>query len=544
MSNKLIQGAFILTVGSVLSKILGLLYVIPFGRLIGEAGTGLYTFSYVPYSIFISISTAGIPMALSKSIAKYNSLEAYAVSHQLFKVSVKLMLVTGFLAFAAMYTLAPVLASVGSYGGKGYAEEDITTVMRAVSFALLIIPCMSIFRGYFQGHSDMKPTAISQVIEQIVRIGFLLAGAYVVIKVLNGSIVTAVSAATFAAAAGAVGGSLILWWYWRRDAKLRKERLEKDRGEHQIRTIQLFKEILLSSFPFVMVGISMSMFQLVDNLTFTRAMISIGYDQNIIKSAFGILNFNTQKLVLIPNTMATSLSIALIPAITSAYMKRNSSVFQNQLTQSFQVLFFFMIPAVMGMSVLASPLYTAFYTFNELGGEILAIYAPAAILFALFSVTAAVLQGTNYQKYTVLSLLTGFLCKLAFNIPLIQLFETKGAVYATTLGYLVTCLINLYCIHYFTGYRYLLLMKRILSIFLLSGIMCGIVLALKSILGTVIHSQDSFGSIIIVLLCTLAGVGIYGYLTYRTGLLTTIFDGKLQGIMRRLQLLKRRFLSV
>lgn len=535
MSNKLIQGAFILTVGSVLSKVLGLLYVIPFGRMLGEDGTGLYAYSYIPYSIFISISTAGIPLALSKSIAKYNSLEEYAISHHLFKVSVKLMLVSGILAFMAMYALAPVLASVGSYGGKGYAVEDITMVMRAVSFALLIIPCMSAFRGYFQGHADMKPTAVSQVIEQIVRIGFLLVGVFIVIKLSNGSIVTAVSVATFAATIGAVGGSIVLWVYWRKDKKLRVERLKKDRGEHQIDTIQLFKEILLSSFPFVMTGISMSMFQLVDNLTFTRAMISIGQDKDTIKSAIGILNFNAQKLVLIPNTLATSLSVALIPAITTAYMRRDSDLFQNQLTKSFLVLFFFMIPAIIGMSVLASPLYTVFYTYSELGGEILAIYAPAAILFALFSVTAAVLQGTNYQKYTVLSLLTGFLFKLAFNIPLIQLFNTQGAVYATTLGYMVTCLINLYYIRYFTGYRYYPLLKRLFSIFLLSGMMGGIVLILEKLLGTVFNSHGSLGSVIIVLICALAGAGIYGYLTYRSGLLTTIFDGKLRGIRQRLR---------
>ncbi|WP_455661828.1 putative polysaccharide biosynthesis protein [Pradoshia sp.] len=537
MSSKLIQGAFILTVGSVLSKVLGALYVIPFNMLLGTEGAGLYSYSYIPYSIFISISTAGIPLALSKSISKYNSLEEYKVSQQLFRASVKLMLITGILSFLGMYTLAPFLANISSDGGKGFAAEDITTVMRAVSFALIIIPCMSVFRGYFQGHSDMKPTAISQVIEQLVRIGFLLMGAFVVIKVLDGSIVTAVSVATFAAAVGAVGGSIVLWRYWKKDWDNRAERLKRDKSSYQIQTLPLFKEILVSSFPFVMVGISMSMFQLVDNLTFTRAMVSIGQEKEAIKSAFGILMFNTQKLVLIPNTLATSLSIALIPAITSAYMKKDSSLFQHQLTQSFQGLFFIMIPAVMGMSVLASPLYTAFYEFDGLGGEVLAAYAPAAILFALFSVTAAVLQGTNYQKYTVLSLLTGFLCKLAFNIPLIQLFETRGAVYATTLGYLVTCLMNLYCIHYFTGYRFHLVVKRIFGMFVISGIMCVVVLALESLLGVAINMEDRLGSILIVFICAVIGAVVYGYLAYRTGLLNKVFEGKLDGVMKRFRLL-------
>src|SRR6185312_5514934 len=113
MSSKLIRGTFILTLGTILSKVLGLIYVIPFYAIIGgKEQAALYQFGYVPYSIFISIATAGVPLAVSKYIAKYNALEEYAVGRKLFRSGIYVMLGTGILSFLAMYSLAPWLADL------------------------------------------------------------------------------------------------------------------------------------------------------------------------------------------------------------------------------------------------------------------------------------------------------------------------------------------------------------------------------------------------------------------------------------------------
>ena len=145
--------------------------------------------------------------------------------------------------------------------------EDVTAVIRAVSFALIIVPFMSIIRGFLQGHEEMEPTAISQVIEQIVRIVFLLAGVFVVLKVMDGELVRAISIATFAATVGAVGGLVVLFWYWKKRKPYLERLMKKDRGTVQISLQQIYKEILLSSIPFIFVGIAMPLFQLVDLLS-------------------------------------------------------------------------------------------------------------------------------------------------------------------------------------------------------------------------------------------------------------------------------------
>src|SRR5690606_33415908 len=159
---------FILTLGTILSKVLGLIYVIPFYAIIdGEGPYALYNLGYVPYTIFISIATAGVPLAVSKYIAKYNAMEEYAVGRKLFKSGLLVMSATGIIAFLIMYSTATPLAEIVLRGAKTtFTVSDVAQVIKAVSFALLVIPLMSLIRGFFQGHQSMGPSAVSTVVEQ------------------------------------------------------------------------------------------------------------------------------------------------------------------------------------------------------------------------------------------------------------------------------------------------------------------------------------------------------------------------------------------
>ncbi len=535
MSSKFLKGAFILTFGSVLSKVLGLFYVIPFEAMVGTKGGTLYQYGYVPYTIVLSFATAGMPLAVSKFISKYNALEEYAVGRKLFRSSLLLMFITGFLAFLALYLVAPVYADFVSVGKDALPVEDVTTVIRAVSFALIIVPFMSIIRGYLQGHEEMEPSAISMVVEQIVRIAFLLGGVFVVLKLMDGDLVTAISISTFAATVGAAGGLLVLLLAWKKRKPMLDELLLHDRGTVHISLPQIYKEILISSIPFIFVGIAMPLFQQVDSLTFTRAMVSIGLD-DIAEDALGVLNVFAQKLVLIPMTLATGFSMALLPSVTKAFVSGNHKLFRQQLDQAFQILLFLTIPAVVGMSVLANPVYSAFYSHNPLGTSVLQAYAPTAILFALFSVTASVLQGINQQKFTVLSLLVGFLIKLSLNIPLIRLFETEGSIYATTLGFLAAVLINFVVISYFTGYRYNLVIRRTALITIFTAIMAFIVWALEVGLSLFLSTENRWQAILITGICVVVGGIFYAAISLKSKLAHRLFGSRIEALQRKLKL--------
>ncbi|MFL6557506.1 MAG: oligosaccharide flippase family protein [Bacillus sp. (in: firmicutes)] len=534
MQSKLLRGTFILTFGTILSKIIGLIYVIPFYQIVGKQGTQLYSFSYVPYTIFISIATAGVPLAVSKFIAKYNALEEYAVGRKLFKSGLVVMLLTGFVAFLVMYSAAPMLAEL-SHPGKGQLA-NVTTVIRAVSFALIVVPIMSLIRGYFQGHQSMGPSAVSQVVEQIVRIIFTLAGAYVVLKFLNGTIVSAVSVATFAAFVGAIGGLVVLFWYWYKRKPYLDELLVHDKGTSNISLKEIYKEILLYAAPFVFVGIANPLFQFIDQITFNRAMTDMGNAKQVAEAAFGILNFESHKIVIIPVSLATAFSLTLIPSVTKAFVENDRKNMNRQLNQTFQVLLYLTLPAAIGLSLLAEPVYTAFYEHDSLGTQVLGAYAPVAILFSLYSVTAAILQGINEQRFTILSLLVGLLLKFALNIPLIKMFETRGAVLATALGYTAAIVINLIVIKTFSRYRFRLVWRRSLLIVIFAGLMwAGTEIVYKLLL--LFLSPASKGQSVLLILVS-AGVGaiIYFYLGLKSGLVDRLFGERVVRLKKKLRL--------
>ncbi len=538
MSSKLIRGTFILTLGTFISKFLGLFYVIPFDDLLKghEEGASLYQYGYVPYTIFLTVATAGVPLAVSKFVSKYNAIEEYAVGRRLFKSGLVLMILTGIVSFLIMYAFAPIFAGMTIKSNEQVISVDqVTTVIRAVSFALIIIPFMSLIRGFFQGHQSMGPTAVSQVIEQIVRIVFLLGGIYVVLNILDGTVTTAISVATFAAFVGGLASLGALIWYWYKRKPHLDELLEEDRGNVEVSLKSMYKEIIAYSIPFIFVGLANPLFQLVDQITFNTAMDDIG-NAKVSDHAFAVLNFYTHKLVIIPVSLATAFSMTLIPLITTSYTSGDRKTMRRNIDQTFQILLFLTVPAALGLALLAEPMYTMFYHSDALGTSILRSYAPVAILFALFAVTAAILQGIDEQKFTIFSLLVGLLLKLVLNIPLIRLFETQGAVLATTLGYLAAILINLYVIKKYARYQFGLIIRRTMFIGALNGIMAVVVLVLYAVLVKFLNPETGFQSILLVAICGGVGALVYFYLSLRSKLADRLFGDKITKIRSKLRI--------
>lgn len=531
MSSKLLRGTFILTIGTILSKVLGLVYVFPFYALVGEQGGALYSYAYIPYTIILSIATMGVPLAVSKFVAKYNALGEYGVGRRLFKSGLILMSLTGVAAFLLLYLLAPVLAPMIVLHKN--EAEDVVLVLRAVSFALLLVPAQSIIRGFFQGHESMGPTAVSQVIEQIARIIFLLAGVYVVLNIMGGSLTTAISVATFAAFIGALGGLLVLVWYWMKRRKHLNELLEQDKGELDISLKDMYKELVLYAAPFVFVGLANPLFQFVDEFTFNRAMAGNALAGKS-SELFAMLATYSHKLVIIPVSLATSFGLTLIPTITKSFVEGDQALLNKYLNQTFQVVLFLTLPAVVGLSLLAGPAYATFYSASHYGGEILAWYAPVAILFSLFAVTAAILQGINQQRFTVIGLVIGLAIKLALNSILVAEFAAIGAIVATAIGYLAACIFNLLIIGKYANYKYEFVIRRSLLIFIFTGAMAVGVKAALWVLSMGLSYEDGrLQAILIITISALVGGGIYFYLSYRSKLLFLLLGNRLPFLKKK-----------
>ncbi|MGM0851010.1 MAG: putative polysaccharide biosynthesis protein [Bacillota bacterium] len=483
VESKFIRGTFFLTAATLVSKILGFIYIIPFTALVGTQGYVLYKYAYGPYTILLSISTIGLPLAVSKFVSKYNELGNYKVGLTLLRYGMYLMVISGIISFATLYLMAPLLAGViiDPSDPTGNSLEDVQFVIRLVSFALLIIPPMSIFRGYFQGSQSMGPSALSTVIEQVVRIVFILAGAYVAIHILNSSLKNAVGIATFAAFIGGIAGLSVLLFVFYKRRKLIKKQREKSPNNEDLNVISMFKELIGYAIPFVVTGLAIPIYQNIDTFTINELFQSIGYNLNEAETINSVIGL-AQILVMVPVSLATAFGMSLIPGITSAYISEGMIEVKNKINHTIQVLMFFTLPAAMGLCILGEPIYIVVFGIEnspELGGGILQWYSLAAIVFALYIVTAAIMQGINKQKTLIKGILLGVFFKVVLNYLFVPYLDEAGPILATYVGFTVSILYNVMIIKKAIRYKVWPLLKTLKAIFLLVLVMSLTVWAVK-----------------------------------------------------------------
>ena len=194
--NSFIQGTLIASFALLFIKVLGALYVIPFYKIIGEEGGTLYSYAYNIYNLFLNISTAGIPVAMSMIISEYMALEMYDAKERSKKMGIRIVSFLAIISFCLCFFGSGILAKfLLSNVEGGHSIADVSLVIKAISFCLIIIPYLSILRGYLQGHKFISPTSLSEVIEQVVRISVVLIGSYVALKVIKTSTKIGVSVA-------------------------------------------------------------------------------------------------------------------------------------------------------------------------------------------------------------------------------------------------------------------------------------------------------------------------------------------------------------
>ncbi|MCP3025326.1 polysaccharide biosynthesis protein [Halobacillus sp. A5] len=529
--SKILKGTMILTGATFLSKFLGMIYTVPFEQMVGPEGMELYFYAYTPYNILLSLSTLGVPMAVSKFVSKYNSLEDYQTGREMFKSGMQLMSITGVITFLILFLSAEPIAQLSLSSEDSEASfQDTAMVIRMVAFALLIIPSMSIIRGFFQGNESMAPTGVSQVVEQIARIIFLLVSVYIVLYMFEGSIPMAIGFSTFAAFIGGIASLIVLLVFWKKRKPYLDRQLEAQEYSYNLSKKDMFKELISYAGPFVLVGIATPLYQLIDQFTFKKAMTAAGLGE-ISGDSISAIHVLSHKLVIIPVTLGIGLSLALLPAITKSFTKQNMVQLNHQINQALQIIALLIIPAVVGLSVLAYEAYGSFYGVENVDyyGGLLRWYAPVGLLFASYTVSAAILQGINRQNFALVSLGSGLFIKLATNTWFIILFGAKGSIISTGLAVFAALFLNLWKIKSSIHFSYKAVLKRTLLIGILTTIMGGVVWVIKTGFGLVWNPMDDRLAALFILLIS-AGLGgvLYMWMSYQTTLLERILGGRVR----------------
>lgn len=539
-SKALVRGTFLLTASILITKILGILYLIPFYAIIGdEKNLAPFTYAYQPYTIMITIATAGVPLAAAKYVSKYNALGAYKVSQKLYRSSFIVMSITGLIGFLLLFFLSPTIAqlTLANKGGieGGWKVEDITNVIRTISFVVLFIPLLATWRGIFQGFNSMGPTAVSEVTEQIARIAFILGGSYIVLYVMDGSVLVANQVATFAAGIGAIVALLTLLYYWIKRRHLIKAEVAQDTSDIDVSYVKIYKEIIKYSIPFVIVSLCFPIINLIDQFTHNTGLAIGGVNSSLHDVYFTMLSMTTNKIVMIPTSLAAGFAVSLVPFITNTYNSGRIDEMHIQIRKSLGVLLYLTVPASLGIMVLAQPLYNVFYSYSTMGTEILFWYAPVSILIALLSVTASMLQGIDKQALTVWIVIGALGVKAIINLPLIIAFNTLGAVLGTAIALLIAVALNCYVLWKHANYKFNVTIQHTLRILFYTIIMMLFVELSYFIISLIIDPTSKLGALIVLIVGALVGMIVYGYLTMRSRLADEFFGDLTAKIRRKIK---------
>lgn len=522
-----LKGALISTFCIVLSKILGIIYVIPFYAIIGQEGRVLYGYAYNIYTLFLNFSTVGIPLAVSKLISEYHTLGYEQVKEKTYKLSIRITLITAVLSSIALFVFAPNIAHsiIGDIQG-GSSKEAIAFVLRMSSTAIVFVTILSGMRGYLQGHKFISITSISQVIEQLVRIVVIIVGSFIAVR-LWGTI-EAVGVAIFGATVGGISALIYLGKYMkmcRKDAP----KIQIKEEEKNIDSKYILKQIIKYTIPFIIVSIAVSLFNTIDMFTIVKALVNYGgLHVDNAEMILSVISTWGAKLNSIVTSVAAGVIVAVLPNVASDYVKNNKREVSNKINKTLQIVIYFILPMVIGLSFLAEPVWMVFYGTNSLGVSVFTYSIFTALFYSIFLNINTIMQSVDRQKVANISIAIGIGFKFILNIPFIILFSKisfiptyYGSITATILSYLIAIIICIVDLKKNRSVDFKNTIYKVGRCLFSCMVMLILMLTLKIFLPI---GGSKIYSIIIITIYTLFGGSIYLFLTYKLNVFQEIFD--------------------
>ena len=523
-----VEGTIIATTAIIITKILGILYVIPFYAIVGVQGSALYAYAYNIYLIFLDISSAGIPSAMSKIIKEYNTLGNMDAKARAYKIGKKIIFLLSFIAFMIMFCFAPLLAKLilGDLTG-GNTIADVTLVIRSISFAILIIPFLSVSKGYLQGHNVISVSSISQVIEQFVRIAVIIAGSYVALRVFKLPIGLSVAIAVLGAF---VGGAISVLYVKLKMNKNKKELSLIDNNEKSdVTDKEIFKKIIHYATSFIIVSIAVSIYGFVDMVFISRTMGSMGLSASETEFITSSVTTWAPKIGMIINSIAMGLAVSLIPNMVEANTLKRWDKVEEHLNKGMQIVLSVCIPMAIGIAMLSKSVWAIFYGVEELslGSLILSIYIFQPLFFNLYLVTSTTMQGLNKFKMVYLSTILGYATNALLDVPLMYLCKFIGlkpfigAIIASIIGYTLSILIVLIHLNKKHNIKYNETFKIFIKTLLPSLVMIIVVYLMKLIVP--VNYTSKLSCVLYIGLISIVGAVAYLFIAFKQGILYDVF---------------------
>ena len=509
----LVKGAAVLAAAGIIVKVFGAAFRILLAGLITDEGMAYYSPAYYIYAVLLVVSTSGIPIAISRMVSERYAIGRYDEADRVFRISRYLMLGLGAAGFIVLFFFAGVIASATHLEGSELA-------MQATAPALLLVPIMSSYRGYFQGQQLMAPTALSQTVEQIFRVVF---GLLLALLLMRGSLFAAsftdlqrgAAGGCFGASAGAVGGLAVMIFIYILARKGLKQRIRRSSGGERESAGSILKSIVRIAVPITIGATLMPLVNLVDATVVNTRLLDAGFDPTTAKALYGQLTGFCEPIVALPQVLMSAIVMSIVPMVAAANKVNDTEKLHSTISLGLRMSTIIAFPCAIGLIILAKPALTMlFFTQKESAANAapsLQVLGAGFILLALITIMTGILQGVGKQGFPVINLFIGLLVKVVLTWTLVAnpSVNVVGAPIGTIAAYLIAMALDLICVLRFTGVR-LSFNLMIVKPFLSAAVMGICVFAsYRGLLLTGSNTLATLGSIVI-------GVIVYGLMVIKT----------------------------
>lgn len=468
----------------------------------------LFNYGYSYYATILEISAAGTPLAIAKLVAKYNAVGAYSVSRRIYNLGSWLLVIMGIVGFCILFFGSGFISEqILISSQQKFTPQEGSLVLKSLSFGIPLVLVSAGIRGLFQGHEIMLPSALSQFVEQVARIAFMLGATYFIMRVLGYGVVEGNVSATFAATIGAIFSLITLFFFYTKYRKKLDFNSEEDEVQLDISTSKLIKEFFSVSIPFIFIVGLFPILNIIDQHNFIHGMTKIG-KADIVDGRFSALQL-VNKVVMIAVAIAPAFSSTFLPSITRLFARGDKISVSSQINRVILALMMIVLPALVGMYVLADPIYSAFYSRSLENADLLRFYLPLAVLYSIYSLTSIIMQAVNRQLLNLVAIAVGLIVKYLTITPFVVRFETNGVILSSIATYMIMIFINLVIINTEVRLKIFEFFSRLFIILCSCFIMFITVAAIYESILTNFIIESKISSMILIMICAIFGIVIY-----------------------------------
>lgn len=447
-NNTFLKGTLILTISSIVVKVIGSLNWIILSRVLGGEGIGLYQMGFPIYLMAITVSSAGIPVAISIITSEKLANKDYRGAKRVFNVSLRLLLISGLIFSSALFFGAGWLID-NNFIRDSRAYYSIIALAPAVFF----VTFLASFRGYLQGWQIMTPTAVSEIVEQLTRVITMLIFADLFLPY---GLAYAAGGASMGAGVGAFCALLVLMWFYRRlKAKLQQEMKSQDNNAPIESAMHIIKRLLTLALPVSLSSLMLPIGANLDLLIVPQRLEAAGFDVRHATELFGYLTGMAVPLVNLAAIFTASMTISLVPSISESRALEDFKAIKEKIRIAFRVAMIITFPCFMGLFFLAEKVAALVYNAPGAAGAIQTM--SIGILFlGMHQISTGILQGLGKTSIPVINMLFACAVKvvLSWILTAQPALGIKGASLATVADFAVAAILNMFFIYKYTGYSF------------------------------------------------------------------------------------------